>query len=358
MFFINHCQNEKSVQETRSHLNDYEAEFIVALCRYIVLQGYETSQVTILTTYSGQLHQIRKLMKTHHLLSGVRATVVDNYQGEECDIILLSFVRSNEEGNIGFLKDSHRVNVALSRARKGLYCVGNFDCLSEKSPLWQNIMLVLGAKQAIGTALEIFCQNHTEQKTLVNSKKDFDAAPEGGCSLACGYRLLCGHVCESACHIIDKEHLDQYKKCHKSCDKIMLNCEREHRCRKMCHYGVECGKCNITVDKERPECQHTVKVACSGNPSLVQCHRPCTKSRSCGHKCRNICSSICEIAPCFEMVQVDSPCGHKVTVKCTDTKNNSKLLDACTQPCRIELKCGHLCEGSCGRCKLGRLHIR
>lgn len=188
MFFLNHNQNELTMQETRSHLNKYEAEFIVELCRYVVLQGYETSQVTILTTYSGQLHQIRQLMRGQQLLSGVRATVVDNYQGEECDIILLSFVRSNEEGNIGFLKDSHRVNVALSRARKGLYCIGNFDCLAEKSPLWQNLLKDLTEQQAIGDELEIYCQNHTDYKTLVKSKDDFKAAPDGGCMQPCGYR--------------------------------------------------------------------------------------------------------------------------------------------------------------------------
>lgn len=188
MFFLNHHQNEVSVEETRSRSNVYEAEFIVELCRYIILQGYETSQVTILTTYSGQLHRIRQLMRCYELLKDVRATVVDNYQGEECDIILLSFVRSNEEGNIGFLKDSHRVNVALSRARKGLYCIGNFDCLAEKSQLWQNLMSDLTAQQAIGDALEIFCQNHTDYKTLLKSKDDFKAAPDGGCKRPCGDR--------------------------------------------------------------------------------------------------------------------------------------------------------------------------
>lgn len=142
-------------------------------------------------------------MRNQQLLDGVRATIVDNYQGEECDIILLSFVRSNVEGNIGFLKDSHRVNVALSRAKKGLYCIGNFDCLAEKSQLWQNLMSDLRSNAEIGDALELYCQNHTNYKSLVNSKDGFNAAPEGGCSRSCGYRLPCGHSCESVCHIVD-----------------------------------------------------------------------------------------------------------------------------------------------------------
>ncbi|XP_031618979.1 NFX1-type zinc finger-containing protein 1 [Contarinia nasturtii] len=355
MFFINHCKNEASMQETRSHLNVHEAEFIVELCRYTILQGYETSQVTILTTYSGQLHEIRKLMRAQHLLRGIRAAVVDNYQGEECDIILLSFVRSNEEGNIGFLKDSHRVNVALSRARKGLYCIGNFDCLAEKSSLWKKLLTDLTTQDAIGNALEIYCQNHTDYKNLVNSKKDFDAVPEGGCKLPCGYRLPCGHSCASVCHIIDVEHIDKYKICHKDCDKII--CERDHRCQKKCHYGKECGACSKMVEKLRVECQHLVRVSCSSDPSLAHCFNPCQKSRICGHKCKSLCGVFCESTPCKELVQQKSPCGHTVTIKCCDANISSRLLNACTSPCGVELMCGHLCRGSCGRCKFGRLHI-
>lgn len=48
---------------------------------------------------------------------GVRVTVVDNFQGEENDIILLSLVRSNEENKIGFLRTDNRICVALSRAK-------------------------------------------------------------------------------------------------------------------------------------------------------------------------------------------------------------------------------------------------
>lgn len=56
-------------------------------------------------------------------LEDVRITVVDNYQGEENDIILLSLVRSNDDGDVGFLKVENRVCVALSRAKHGMYFV-------------------------------------------------------------------------------------------------------------------------------------------------------------------------------------------------------------------------------------------
>ena len=61
----------------------------------------------------------------------VRVTTVDNYQGEENDIIILSLVRSNHQNQIGFLKASNRVCVALSRARYGLFIFGNASCLRD-----------------------------------------------------------------------------------------------------------------------------------------------------------------------------------------------------------------------------------
>lgn len=295
-------------------------------------------------------------MRDQQLLNGVRVTVVDNFQGEENDIILLSFVRSNDEGNIGFLKDSHRINVALSRARKGLYCIGNFDCLAEKSQLWKSLISDLSNLSAIGDKLELYCQNHTDYKSMVNSKDGFNAAPEGGCSRSCEFRLPCGHSCTSVCHIIDKLHQDQYKTCHKKCDQII--CAQNHRCPQKCHYGKDCGECKVMVTKLRKNCQHTVLVTCAGDPELVRCFKPCLRVRNCSHICRGRCSEPCDSIKCSEEVQVESPCGHKVIVQCADAKNNLKLLNACTVPCRIVLKCGHLCNGSCGRCKIGRLHTR
>jgi superfamily I DNA and/or RNA helicase len=59
-------------------------------------------------------------------LVAVRVTSVDNYQGEENDVIILSLVRNNRGGNVGFLSTDNRVCVALSRARNGLFIFGNF----------------------------------------------------------------------------------------------------------------------------------------------------------------------------------------------------------------------------------------
>lgn len=64
---------------------------------------------------------------------------MDNYQGEENDIILLSLVRSNESGNVGFLKSENRICVALSRAKYGFYIMGNMDNFYNSGNLWKQI---------------------------------------------------------------------------------------------------------------------------------------------------------------------------------------------------------------------------
>lgn len=95
-------------------------------------------------------------------------TTVDNFQGEENKIILLSLVRNNGEGNIGFLREENRVCVALSRAREGLYIMGNMDDLVVKNIIWPKIKSVLEEEDAIGDVLQLRCQIHPEQQIQVN----------------------------------------------------------------------------------------------------------------------------------------------------------------------------------------------
>ena len=76
--------------------------------------------------------------------------VVDKYQGQESKIILLSLVRSNKEGKIGFLKTENRVCVALSRAKEGFYVIGNMENLCAGSRLWSDIKDILQKDSLIG----------------------------------------------------------------------------------------------------------------------------------------------------------------------------------------------------------------
>ena len=158
-FFLEHSHLEENLRDEKSQENKHEAMFVVALCRYLLMQDYNPEQITILTTYSGQLFCLRNMMRSSEF-AGVKVHVVDKYQGEENDIVLLSLVRSNTMGSVGFLSIPNRVCVALSRAKKGLYCIGNSAILS-KVKLWSNIFGTLKEKDQMGKALTLCCQNQT-----------------------------------------------------------------------------------------------------------------------------------------------------------------------------------------------------
>ena len=82
-------------------------------------------QVCVITFYAGQVLCINRALKRAGMDGrGLRVMTVDSFQGSECDAVILSFVRSNMRGSVGFLQDFQRLNVALTRAKHLLVCVG------------------------------------------------------------------------------------------------------------------------------------------------------------------------------------------------------------------------------------------
>uniref|UniRef100_A0A2K6MG87 NFX1-type zinc finger-containing protein 1 n=1 Tax=Rhinopithecus bieti TaxID=61621 RepID=A0A2K6MG87_RHIBE len=349
LFFVEHSFPEQEIQEGKSHQNQHEAHFVVELCKYFLCQEYLPSQITILTTYTGQLFCLRKLMPAK-TFAGVRVHVVDKYQGEENDIILLSLVRSNQEGKVGFLQISNRICVALSRAKKGMYCIGNMQMLA-KVPLWSKIIHTLRENNQIGPMLRLCCQNHPDTHTLVSKASDFQKVPEGGCSLPCEFRLGCGHVCTRACHPYDSSHKEF--QCMKPCQKVI--CQDGHRCPLVCFQ--ECQPCQVKVPKTIPRCGHEQMVPCSVPESDFCCQEPCSKSLRCGHRCSHPCGEDC-VQLCSEMVTVKLKCGHSQQVKCGHVEDlmYGGLPVKCTTKCGTILDCGHPCPGSCHSCFEGRFH--
>ena len=217
IYFIAHDKLEGENEGLKSKQNDYEAKYLTKLCSYLLKQGYKSDQITILTFYVGQVLLIKKYMKKYNL-NEVRVSSVDNYQGEECDIILLSLVRSNKNNEIGFLRNFNRVCVAFSRAKIGLYIIGNIHSIIQGEILfknksknkannkidekmldvWEKIKEKAEKINIIGDKLTLICQNH-KNKTIISTDKDFDNCPEGGCQEICRKRMNCGHVCEKTC---------------------------------------------------------------------------------------------------------------------------------------------------------------
>ena len=359
MFFINHNYMEDSCNQSHSHVNEHEAKFLVALCRHLMQQGYRADQITLLTTYTGQMYAIRDCLQEEDAIKeplkpendssfrGVRVTTVDNFQGEENDIILLSLVRSNKDEKVGFIKIVNRACVALSRARKGFYCIGNFGLLSKHSDIWKKIVTDLKASSSIGNVLPVVCQIHNDEIS-VKTAEDFNTkVPMGGCQRPCAVRLKCGHACPLACHPSDRDHVEF--RCQKPCEKKRARCD--HTCPKRCWEVCE-QNCEIEVEKELPICGHTMLVRCDTNPVMLKCQKRCEKDLSCGHRCQSKCGESCT-EKCREIVKkTDWPCGHLVSIACSATPND------CFHPCEATLECGHPCSGTCGECRMGRIHKR
>ncbi|KRT86701.1 hypothetical protein AMK59_960, partial [Oryctes borbonicus] len=206
LYFITHkYPEEESADQSKS--NVHEVRFLLRLAKYLLLNGYEPEDITIIAAYSGQMFLMFRERKKFELLKDVRITVLDNYQGEESKIILLSLVRNNGNKKIGFLSLENRICVALSRAREGLYILGNMDLLCENSRIWQKVRNVLEEQDSLGTSLPLRCQIHHHKVTAVANQTDFQKVSEGGCDLICGQILACGHQCKSCCHILNRDHI-------------------------------------------------------------------------------------------------------------------------------------------------------
>jgi superfamily I DNA and/or RNA helicase len=142
------------------------------LALYLVReQQVLANRITILATYTAQLFKLVDSRKNLNLneLAMVRMTVVDNFQGEENDVVILSLVRNNKRNSVGFLRIDNRICVALSRARNGLYILGNMRMLSAASPLWAHIERVLTENGEIGEEIPLRCDKHHQAVHKVNN---------------------------------------------------------------------------------------------------------------------------------------------------------------------------------------------
>ncbi|CAH0715751.1 unnamed protein product, partial [Brenthis ino] len=171
LFFYNHnvFEDSKYSKESWSHVNTFEAKWSASLANYLRKMKYEAHEITILTTYNGQVSIIEEISKKYPLLRNVKITVVDNYQGEENRIVILSLVRSNKDRNIGFLSTSNRICVALSRAKEGFYMFGNMEVLQSASPIWRAIHEKLKDQKAIGSEIALELNENQEKVIAINN---------------------------------------------------------------------------------------------------------------------------------------------------------------------------------------------
>lgn len=236
VIFVSHNHPELNADPITEHRdegakaskeNEYEVGMILKCVRYLGQQGYGTDSIVILTPYLGQLYRLMKtLAKTNDpvlndmdsfelmragLLSPAGADIskrkikistigmehscsyrgsadngIDNYQGEESDIVITSLTRSNKNGDIGFMAASQRVNVLLSRARDSLIMIGNAETFMKSrkgKEVWVPLMDHLKRQGHVYTGFPVECEQHPGKRALLSTKEAFDLmCPDGGCS--------------------------------------------------------------------------------------------------------------------------------------------------------------------------------
>ncbi|TVQ86197.1 MAG: hypothetical protein EA397_20410 [Deltaproteobacteria bacterium] len=121
--------SEEQDPSTRSWFNPGEVRVVAHLVRDLRAAGLSQAQIAVIAPYAAQV----RLLREEPDLAGVRVDSVNAFQGRECEAVIVSWVRSNDGGELGFVQDTRRVTVALTRARRLLACVGDTATLGADS---------------------------------------------------------------------------------------------------------------------------------------------------------------------------------------------------------------------------------
>ncbi len=257
-----------------------------------------------------------------NLLQAIRVATVDNFQGEEAKVVVVSLVRCNAKNNPGFLKTSNRINVLLSRAKNGMYILGNGETMAQVD-MWAEVMEIFKQDGCFGPRLELCCPRHEDTPLQVTTPEGFlRISPEAGCDLACEKQLLCGHSYVSKCHA---DLLHNAVHCLKPCTRPKDGCS--HNCPKSC--GDKCDTvCLETVDVD-------VELACGHPKTSLPCYQYQDQSKV-----------LCDV----EVEKTKLGCGHQVKVPCHLDIDSG--IYHCSATCGASLPCGHTCLKPCFKCRV------
>ena len=147
---------EEFVERSFGRVNKTEAELTLQhLEAYLTKIGKrhileERIDIGIISPYQAQVHYLRKLLKQRAFFIPYKGLItvntVDGFQGQERDVIVISLVRANDRGDIGFLSDLRRMNVAITRARMKLIILGNAATLT-RHPFYKQLFDYIGTLQ-------------------------------------------------------------------------------------------------------------------------------------------------------------------------------------------------------------------
>ena len=378
MFFWSHKDPEEAA---RSYSNKKEADRVLQLAMVCIQMGYEPKQITILAAYQGQVRLLRNMLKkaevekphvfarykpdeeevleerseTNPKFVPKKATntisiqTIDMFQGDENDIIIVSLVRSNENGQIGFLKTLNRRCVAQSRAKCGMFFVGNETTFTEaRGSCWGSLISSLHEMKLVGRQFALHCPLH-KGITEIRATAAEELPLKVICKEKCRIEMKCGiHPCPQVCcpkhshskcevimeFVLPCEHPAKRRcyqsetdiQCKKPCSELML-CKK-HPCPKLCapHHSHAKSLCKVAVEFVFKHCQHQSKKKCGQEESrlkctaeikflirechhhatrkcwqketVITCQEKCTRSLPCGHPCEELCGDPCDVAKC------------------------------------------------------------
>lgn len=112
------CEEHLDLAGTGSFFNEGEADIVVQHVLYLIYAGVSPTAIAVQSPYVAQVQLLRDRLDEFPEADGIEVATIDSFQGREADAVIISMVRSNTLGAVGFLGDSRRMNVAITRARK------------------------------------------------------------------------------------------------------------------------------------------------------------------------------------------------------------------------------------------------
>jgi ATP-dependent RNA/DNA helicase IGHMBP2 len=141
--------DEEVEPDGSSRLNRREAELVVSKANALLEAGVAAGQIGVITPYAAQARLLREKLP----LDDLEIDTVDGFQGREKEAIVISLVRSNERGELGFLSDLRRMNVAMTRARRKLLIIGDSATLAS-DPFYARLIAHFEAQGAYRSVWE------------------------------------------------------------------------------------------------------------------------------------------------------------------------------------------------------------
>lgn len=401
LFFWEHSGAEERARVGLSRINPSEAEMACSLAKYLVTCGVPPTSIAILTPYKGQLMFMRDLlMRKYKLVKFTQQTTgpqtgqqkpspscvlstVDRFQGDEADVVIISLVIDGKS-RTPFVKLQNRMIVLLSRARIGMYVIGNTTYFGETLH-WKSTFDLLRANAAsdnapevdeecrafegprIGTKLPLCCPQHRESTALVSNPADLKLS---FCKVVCEKTLPCSHECGLRCHWPHVKNHNQF--CKVPIESPCVNHPRSMACSYFCtatgrsdiDVALQIYRCDADEVLELP-CSHEHTLKCAAKADILSGNRSypaCTEKAIAPYlypTCKHLKDCSCvdfyrftagRAPPCEKDEEYFASCGHRVILQCY--RRTEIMADPSKFVCKERVtarlpRCGHNATVAC-----------